>query len=35
VSRWRYDWADGHVRGIDVFRVEGTLVAEKASYVKG
>lgn len=35
VSRWLYRYADGHVRGIDVFRVEGTLVAEKASYVKG
>jgi uncharacterized protein (TIGR03086 family) len=35
VARWRYDWPGGHVRGIDVFRVEGTLVAEKASYVKG
>ena len=35
VSRWIYRWADGHVRGVDVFRVEGTLVAEKASYVKG
>jgi hypothetical protein len=21
VVRWRYDWGDGHVRGIDVFRV--------------
>lgn len=35
VSRWLYRYAGGHVRGIDVFRVEGTLVAEKASYVKG
>ena len=35
VSRWLYRWADGHVRGVDLFRVEGTLVAEKASYVKG
>jgi uncharacterized protein (TIGR03086 family) len=35
VSRWRYDWGDGHVRGIDVFRVRDKLVAEKASYVKG
>lgn len=35
VSKWRYDWADGHVRGIDVFLVRDNLVAEKASYVKG
>ena len=23
VVRWRYDWGDGHVRGVDVFRVRG------------
>ncbi|HZC72297.1 MAG TPA: nuclear transport factor 2 family protein [Jatrophihabitans sp.] len=35
VVRWRYAWSDGHVRGVDVFRVQDGLVAEKASYVKG
>jgi uncharacterized protein (TIGR02246 family) len=35
VQRWRYDWGDGHVRGVDVFRVRDGLVAEKLSYVKG
>jgi ketosteroid isomerase-like protein len=35
VQRWRYTWVDGHVRGVDVFRVRGGLVAEKLSYVKG
>jgi ketosteroid isomerase-like protein len=35
VQRWRYSWADGHVRGVDVFRVRDGLVAEKFSYVKG
>lgn len=35
VSRWRYDWADGHVRGVDVFTVRDGLVAEKLAYVKG
>jgi ketosteroid isomerase-like protein len=35
VARWRYAWADGHVRGIDVLRVRDGLVAEKLSYVKG
>ena len=34
-QRWRYSWADGHVRGVDVFRVRDGLVAEKLSYVKG
>jgi uncharacterized protein (TIGR03086 family) len=38
VVHWRYDWFGpdpGHVRGVDVFRVRGGLVAEKVSYVKG
>lgn len=35
VQLWRYDWGDGHVRGVDVFRVRGDLVSEKFSYVKG
>ena len=35
VQLWRYSWGDGHVRGVDVFRVRGDKVAEKFSYVKG
>jgi ketosteroid isomerase-like protein len=35
VGRWRYVWADGHVRGVDIFHVRDGLVAEKFSYVKG
>jgi ketosteroid isomerase-like protein len=40
VVRWRYDWTEtdgttGHVRGVDVLRVEGGKVAEKLAYVKG
>ena len=35
VTRWRYTWAGGHVRGVDVLRVQDGLVAEKLSYVKG
>lgn len=35
VQRWRYDWGDGHVRGVDVFTVRDGRVAEKLSYVKG
>jgi uncharacterized protein (TIGR02246 family) len=35
VQQWRYDWGDGHVRGVDVFRVRDSRVAEKLSYVKG
>ena len=33
--RWRFDWGDGHIRGIDLFRVRDGKVAEKLSYVKG
>ena len=38
---WRYSWPgkdgepEGHVRGVDVFRIRDGLVAEKRSYVKG
>ena len=35
VQRWRYTWSDGHVRGVDVFKVRDGLVTEKLSYVKG
>jgi ketosteroid isomerase-like protein len=35
VVRWKYDWGQGHVRGVDVFKVRDGLVAEKLSYVKG
>lgn len=35
VARWRYEWDDGHVRGVDVFTVRDGLVAEKLAYVKG
>lgn len=35
VVRWRYRFADGHVRGVDVFTVRDGLVAEKLAYVKG
>ncbi len=40
VMRWRYDWVDesgnsGHVRGVDLFRVQNGLIIEKLSYMKG
>src|SRR6266568_3194563 len=35
VQRWRYDWGDGHVRGVDLFTVQNGRVTEKMSYVKG
>jgi uncharacterized protein (TIGR02246 family) len=35
VQCWTYRWADGHVRGVDVFRLRDGKVAEKLSYVKG
>jgi uncharacterized protein (TIGR03086 family) len=33
--QWVYDWGDGHVRGIDLFKVRDGKVSEKFSYVKG
>jgi hypothetical protein len=40
VMLWHYDWVDlsgtpGHVRGVDVFRIQNGLITEKLSYVKG
>jgi rhodanese-related sulfurtransferase len=35
VVRWRYDWADGHVRGVDIVRVRNGQLAERLAYVKG
>jgi ketosteroid isomerase-like protein len=35
VQLWRYDWADGHIRGLDVITVQDGLITAKLSYVKG
>jgi steroid delta-isomerase-like uncharacterized protein len=40
VMRWTYRWTglngqSGHIRGVDVYRLEHGLIAEKLSYVKG
>lgn len=35
VMIWKYTWGDGHVRGVDVFRLRDGLICEKLSYVKG
>jgi uncharacterized protein (TIGR02246 family) len=40
VMRWTYRWIDlsgqsGHIRGVDIYRLERGLIAEKLSYVKG
>lgn len=40
VVRWRYRWhsatdGEGHIRGVDIFRIRDGKVAEKLSYVKG
>jgi ketosteroid isomerase-like protein len=40
LMRWKYSWVDAagnpaHVRGVDIFQVQGGLIREKLSYVKG
>lgn len=40
VMRWVYRWSDidgerRHVRGVDVYKIQDGLIAEKLSYVKG
>ncbi len=35
IMRWKYSWGSGYVRGVDLFKVEGGLIREKLSYVKG
>jgi len=35
IMRWKYSWGDGHVRGVDIFKIEKDLIVEKLSYVKG
>ena len=40
IMRWKYTWIDaagqqGHVRGVDVFKLKEELISEKLSYVKG
>ena len=40
IMRWKYSWVggqdqQGHVRGVDVFKVVEGKIAEKLSYVKG
>jgi ketosteroid isomerase-like protein len=35
IQRCRYDWGDGHVRAVDLYRVIGGKITEKLSYVKG
>ncbi len=40
IMRWRYSWVEasgteGHVRGVDIFRVKDGVINEKLSYVKG
>jgi len=35
IQRCRYDWGDGHVRSVDIYRVANGKIVEKLSYVKG
>ena len=35
VVRWRYDWGEGYVRGVDIVRIRDGQLAESLAYVKG
>ena len=40
IMRWRYEWveelgAQGHIRGVDIFKIRDGFISEKLSYVKG
>jgi ketosteroid isomerase-like protein len=35
IVRWRYDWGDGHVGGVDIDRVRDGKLCESLAYVKG
>lgn len=35
VQRTTYRWTDGHVRSADLFQIQGQLITEILSYVKG
>jgi ketosteroid isomerase-like protein len=35
VVKWRYDWGEGHVRGVDILRIRDGKIAESLAYVKG
>jgi hypothetical protein len=35
IERCIYRWGDGHVRAVDVYRVNDGKIVEKLSYVKG
>lgn len=40
ILRWKSTWVDDngetlHIRGVDIFRVEGDRIIEQLSYIKG
>jgi predicted SnoaL-like aldol condensation-catalyzing enzyme len=35
VMRWKFEWGQEHLRGVDIVRVEDDLICERLSYVKG
>ncbi len=35
VMRWKLEWTSGHLRGVDIVRVEDDLICERLSYAKG
>ena len=35
VMRWRLEWGEEYLRGVDIVRVEDDLIVERLSYAKG
>ena len=35
VMRWKLEWGEEHLRGVDIVRVEDDLIYERLSYAKG
>ncbi len=35
VQTWRYDFAGGHIRGVDLIEIRDGKISAKLSYVKG
>ena len=35
ILRWKLEWGENHLRGVDIFQVKDDLICERFSYAKG